>query len=382
MNHSARDAVCHECDITHPERETCLMRPPMNVLRLLLLPLLIISTGFSLIGIKAQSTLPLDIDRVSERVLVMAPKTGNSRVVVLNSQNGLVMLDSGFSPNMALRLRAEAERVFDRSDWRYVIVTNEEFLSSGGSAAFTDAEIVAHRDVREVLELFAEELPTILDSRREEFQWRVDTARARLDTMAQPPEGLVNWLQLCEAVAADLSAGFTIPFPTLSFDDRLTLDLGDLTLECIYFGDAASWGDVMVRVPEENLVWTGDVFHAMHVLPYADNPDRGFDIDRWISILKELLSGDPATMKAFRANGTGEWSWQTVNDRYRLMVDIRKIAGEAQADGSTLEALLERINDVESCFPYVANWEGSPPDLIRDDIRRTAEGVWYSILPM
>ncbi|MFC1629513.1 hypothetical protein ACFL3H_10450, partial [Gemmatimonadota bacterium] len=54
----------------------------------------------------------------------------------------------------------------------------------------------------------------------------------------------------------------SIPFPTLTFDDRLTLDLGDLTLECIYFGDAASWGDVMVRVPEENLIWTGDVFHA------------------------------------------------------------------------------------------------------------------------
>ena len=98
--------------------------------------------------------------------------------------------------------------------------------------------------------------------------------------------------------------------------------------------------------------------------------------------MEELLSGDPATMKAFRANGTGEWSWQTVNDRYRLMRDIRKMVREARADGSTLEALLERIGDAETMFPYTATWEGSMPDLIRDDIRRTAEGVWYSILPM
>ena len=191
----------------------------------------------------------------------------------------------------------------------------------------------------------------------------------------------MNWLELCEAVTADLAAGFTIPLPTLSFDDRITLDLGDLTLECIYFGDAASWGDVMVRVPEENLIWTGDVFHAAHVLPYVDNPDRGMDIDRWLAVLEELLSGDPATMKAFRANGTGEWSWRTVSDRHRLMTDIRRVVREAKDSGSNLEALLERIDDVETLFPYVTDWEGSPLDLIRADIRRTAEGVWYSILP-
>jgi glyoxylase-like metal-dependent hydrolase (beta-lactamase superfamily II) len=332
-------------------------------------------------SVGAQSTLPLDIERVGERVLVMAPKTGNSRVVVLNARDGLVMLDSGFSPDMALRLRAEAERVFNRSDWHSVILSGEEFLSSGGSSAFSGAEIIAHRDVREYLESNRDALPDLLADRCDEFQWRVDTTRARLDTMARPPEGLVNWLQLCEAVAADLAAGFTIPLPTLSFDDRITLDLGDLTVECIYFGDAASWGDVMVRVPEENLIWTGDVFHAMHVLPYADNPDRGCDIDRWLSGLEELLSGDPAATRAFRANGTGEWSWWTVNDRRRLMQDIGRIVREAKASGSNLEALLERVDDVETVFPYAAEWEGVDLDLVRSDIRRTTEGVWYSILP-
>ncbi|MFC1559356.1 hypothetical protein ACFL39_02075 [Gemmatimonadota bacterium] len=356
------------------------MRPSMKVIRLILVPVIALLAVPS--GIGAQSKLPLDIERVSERVLVMAPKTGNSRVVVLNSRDGLVMLDSGFSPSMAQRLRAEAEAVFNRSDWRWVIVTNEEFLSSGGMAAFSDAGIITHRDVRELLEENAGLLPDLLADRRDEFQWRVDTTRARLDTTTNPPDGLRHWLALCEQITTDLSEGFTIPLPTLTFDDRLILDLGDLALECIYFGDAASWGDVMVRVPEENLIWTGDVFHAMHILPYADNPDRGFDIDRWITVLEELLSGDPATMKAFRANGTGEWSWQTVHDRLRLMTDIRKVVGEAQADGATLESLLERINEVESWFPYVATWEGSPMDLIRDDIRRTVEGIWYSILPM
>ncbi len=331
---------------------------------------------------EAQSSLPLDITRVSDRVLVMSPKTGNSRVVVLNSQDGLVMLDSGFSPAQARRLRTEAESVFHRSDWSWVIVTNEEFLSSGGMAAFPDAGIITHRDVRDYLELNAEEMPDILASRRDEFQWRVDTARTRLDTMARPPDGLRHWLALCEQITADLSEGFTFPPPTLTFDDRLTLDLGDLTLECIYFGDASSWGDVVVRVPEENLIWTGDVFHAMHVLPYADRGDLGLDIDRWIQVLEELLSGDPSMMKAFRANGTGEWSWQTVHDRYRLMVDIRKVVKEVQADGSTLETLLERMDDIESIFPYVATWQGTELDLIRSDILRTVEGVWYSILPM
>ena len=327
-------------------------------------------------GVEGQSTLPLDIERVSERVLVMAPKTGNSRVVVLNSENGLVMLDSGFSPNLARRLKAEAEAVFGRADWRWVIVSGEEFLGCGGLAAFPEAETVAHRGVREYHESHAAELPDILADRRDEFQWRVDTARARLDTMANPPEGYRHWLELCEHVTADLTTGFTIPLPGVTFDDRLRLDLGDLSLECIWFGGAGSWGDLVVRVPEEHLIWTGDLFHAAHVLPYLDQEDTPLDIDRWIAVLEELLDGDPAATVAFRANGEGTWTWQDVHDRCRLMKDIREVVTEAKGEGISLEDLLERLDDVTIRFPYVSEWRGTELALVRSDILRTVEGIW------
>ena len=47
--------------------------------------------------------------------------------------------------------------------------------------------------------------------------------------------------------------------PSVTFDDRMTLFVDDLTLELIYVGPAHTTNDVIVWLPERNVLFTGDV---------------------------------------------------------------------------------------------------------------------------
>lgn len=50
--------------------------------------------------------------------------------------------------------------------------------------------------------------------------------------------------------------------PTLTFDDRLTVHVGELRLEVIYVGPAHTLGDVVIWVPDARVVFTGDLVFA------------------------------------------------------------------------------------------------------------------------
>jgi len=61
-------------------------------------------------------------------------------------------------------------------------------------------------------------------------------------------------------MSVGLSEGFTPIPPSNIFNDRMSIDLGDLTLKLYYFGRANSGSDILIQVLEEELLITGDLF--------------------------------------------------------------------------------------------------------------------------
>ena len=51
--------------------------------------------------------------------------------------------------------------------------------------------------------------------------------------------------------------------PTRLVDDRLTLDVGGLRVDLIYVGPAHTQGDLLVHLPEQRIVFTGDVLFRL-----------------------------------------------------------------------------------------------------------------------
>lgn len=78
--------------------------------------------------------------------------------------------------------------------------------------------------------------------------------------------------------------------PTVSFEDKLTLHLGDRSIELLYLGDANTAGDIVMWLPDERIVATGDM--VVKPTPYAFNvPPR-----KWAQTLRNLNALDYATL--------------------------------------------------------------------------------------
>ena len=58
---------------------------------------------------------------------------------------------------------------------------------------------------------------------------------------------------------ASLESGDALTFPTKTFEDSLTLDMGNMTLELYAAGGTHTASDIFVFVPEEGLLFTGDM---------------------------------------------------------------------------------------------------------------------------
>ena len=77
--------------------------------------------------------------------------------------------------------------------------------------------------------------------------------------------------------------------PNITFSDRLTIELGGKSVELIYLGIGHSDNLIVLRFPQERVVFAVDMM-VVNRVPYRDFP-RGY-IDHWIEALKRLEAID------------------------------------------------------------------------------------------
>ena len=72
-----------------------------------------------------------------------------------------------------------------------------------------------------------------------------------LDPESAEAKGIREAIAIDELTCADLLEGFVSTPPTETFDDHMSLDMGDLTLELIYYGAAHTDDNIVVHIPAE-----------------------------------------------------------------------------------------------------------------------------------
>ncbi len=81
--------------------------------------------------------------------------------------------------------------------------------------------------------------------------------------------------------------GTEIVAPTLSFNDRMQIDLKNLKVELIYIAPSHSGGSILIYLPADKVLFAGDtLFTNFH--PYMGESD----IDGWIKTLDYIMSLD------------------------------------------------------------------------------------------
>jgi glyoxylase-like metal-dependent hydrolase (beta-lactamase superfamily II) len=198
------------------------------------------------------------------------------------------VIDTEVAPTFAEAIRRKIEEVFGRSDFAYVINTHDDGDHTYGNQVFADATIIGMDSV-----------PAAMEGSEEQRQRTIQQVSAALPRLRQVLEGLDPASERGRQMAANvayyetllsgLSDGFELTPPTRTFADRLKLDLGDLTVEAVYFGLAHSKSDILVFCPEEHLVATGDLFVPGEDF-YIDSERVPF-MGRWLENLDSIVNG-------------------------------------------------------------------------------------------
>jgi glyoxylase-like metal-dependent hydrolase (beta-lactamase superfamily II) len=201
----------------------------------------------------------INLERLSDRV-VLAYWVGLDRrcnLTAIRSRKGLVIIDTEMSPRIMAPIKEKLELVFGRSDWVYVINTHAHDNHPGGNSLFNGTVIVGHENLAE------------------DMQWIV--------------RGEIKFWELH---SQDLREGYEVVKPSLTFRDKLTLDLGDVQLELVFFGKGHSLSDTLIYVPEEKLLVTGAIVYQRAQFPEIGETSRLDDVQRFLAVLDRFLADE------------------------------------------------------------------------------------------
>ncbi|GER92103.1 MBL fold metallo-hydrolase [Dictyobacter vulcani] len=163
----------------------------------------------------------------------------------------VLVIDSGISVAEAAPLRAAVNNLHDQG-YLTLFNTHPHVDHVFGNQAFADAAIIAHQGVRDNM---------------------LTTAAATLEGIKK------NNPQMAEQLGE-----ITITPPNLTFQDRLTVFVGEIEVQLIYIGVAHSPSDSVAWLPQSKTLFTGDLlFNDMvPAMPPGGNAAN------WIKALDQL----------------------------------------------------------------------------------------------
>jgi len=239
------------------------------------------------------------IDRLSARV-ALAYWPGIDRrcnLTVIQSRKGLVIIDTEASPRLMAPIKKKIEQTLHRTDWAYVINTHAHDNHASGNVLFPGATIVGHENLAQDMEWLIRRRTDPDRKRREVDRYSailrdLQTALPRYAAQPLYARLIRSDLIFYDLFVQDLQEGYEVVKPAVTFSDTHTLDLGDLTLELLFFGKGHSTSDILIYVPQERLLVSGAVAYQAYRVPEIGEESHREDVHRFIAVLDRLLADD------------------------------------------------------------------------------------------
>jgi cyclase len=206
----------------------------------------------------AEKGLTKIVDNVYSYVDVKKTSYANSfgaNAGIIIGKEGIVVIDTLLSAKEAKRFIKDI-RTVSKKPIKYVIDTHYHLDHAFGNSEFSKlgAVIVAHRNAMENLQKTGEST-------------------------------LKNYKDY--GIPKKAMEGTKIALPRLTYDSKMTIDLGDQKIELIHPGSAHTNGDTIVVVPDKKVIFTGDVlFTNFH--PFLAEGD----LTSWAKVLDSILAMD------------------------------------------------------------------------------------------
>lgn len=256
---------------------------------------------------------------------------GDPNVGAIEGEDFLVCFEALATP-VAAREWLSKLREYTDKPVRYLVLSHYHAVRVLGASAFDADVIVAHENTRALI------------AERGKEDW--DSEFARMPRLAKQPESVPG-----------------LTWPTLTFSDRLTIDLGgdrgDLVLQ--YCGRGHTEGDIVAWLPRQRILYAGDLVEAQAALYTGDAFHHDWvssTLDRVRSFGAESLIGGRGAV----SRGRAEVDAAIDQTRHFLRVMIDEVS-EVHRRGGTLReaftnahaALVDRYGGwpiFEHCLPF------------------------------
>jgi len=192
------------------------------------------------------------IDNVYSAIGATAPGTyensgHNNNLSFIVTPGGVVVFNAGANYLLAQSLHEEIKKVTDQPV-KYVVLENGQGHAMLGSSYWRDlgVTIIAHK---ETLHEIQENKSALLEQGRSQVREKMFLTR-----VVEPDE---------------------------TFEDKRVIELGGVRMELLHLGPSHSPGDIMLWMPKEKLIITGDMAFHQRLLPVFEHTDTGAWIDTW-----------------------------------------------------------------------------------------------------
>lgn len=266
---------------------------------------------------------------------------GNTLIVV--SDDDVFVVDSNAGPTTARATIAEIRKITPKPV-RYVVNTHWHDDHALGNQAYADAypgvQFIAHPLTRQdiVSHAYANNayVLDIVDADIARLSGYLATGIGRDGKPMTPEyrERVEAALRSRREALADRRALRAVP-PSIDVGESLTLERGERRIQIQFLGRGNTRGDLIVYLPRERIVATGDLVVAP--VPYATN---AYGIE-WIRTLDRLMAIPAATILPGHGPVMRDWSYvRTVKDALERTADA---VAAAKKEGLSLAQTTERV---------------------------------------
>jgi cyclase len=208
----------------------------------------------------------------------------NSPVFITDTE--AIVVDSGTSPAAGRALMQDVKALTDKPI-KYVVDSHYHYDHLFGNQAFgSDVQIIGHDNTRARLGVNTLEQYTFLTSVRPIPQ-RIEALRERIAQEQDPQQkaALERQVQNALSYQEQVKEVRQTP-PNLTFDNTMTLVRGGREFRLLFLGRGHTDTDVVVYLPRERVVATGDLMES--ILSYMGDSYP----EEWIATLEKLKALD------------------------------------------------------------------------------------------
>lgn len=270
-----------------------------------------------------------DLTEVGDRVWVARYDAYDVNATVIVGDRGFVVVDTLWSERAARGLLAEARRIVRGKEAVAVVNTHHHFDHVLGNGAPTSEH--------PGLPVFAHDAAAT--------RMTAHVEQATREAAADP----------AHAYAADIAASHLV-LPTTTFSSVTGIDLGDRSVELVHPGRGHTDGDVVVRVPDADVLLAGDLVEESGMPAYGEDC---FPLD-WphaLDLTLELIGPDTVVVPGHGAPVDDDFVWEQRSAVGVVAQTIRDLAGRGVRVEEALAA---------GQWPY-------PAEALADAVRRGYE---------